>query len=41
MENQDQNYGKKGGCFLTFLLAVVLFICMLIWIYYKNQEGLN
>lgn len=34
------NYGKKGAYFLGFLGFVVLFICMLIWIYTKNQNFL-
>lgn len=34
------DYGKKGGCVGRGLLFLGLFIIMLIWIYYKNQNGL-
>jgi len=37
---EDMNYGKKGACFLRFLLFLALFIILLIWIYNKNQQGL-
>ena len=32
----DLNYGKKGGCFMKFLLAVLLFVILLIWVYNMN-----
>jgi hypothetical protein len=38
---EDHGYGRKGAFFLRFLLFFALFIIMLIWIYNKNQQGLN
>lgn len=35
-EMDSPNYGRKGGCFLTFILFFLLFIILLIWVYYKN-----
>lgn len=37
----DQNWGKKGSCLSQFLIAFLLFIILLIWVYWKNQAGLN
>jgi len=34
METQD--YGKKGSCFLQFVLLFIIIIIVLIWVYYKN-----
>jgi len=36
---ENHNYGKKGGCVGRGALFLALFIIMLIWIYYKNQNG--
>lgn len=33
---ENQNYGRKGSCFLQFLLFFILFIILLVWVYYKN-----
>lgn len=33
---ESQNYGRKGSCFLQFLLLLILIILCLIWVYYKN-----
>ena len=35
-EMDSPNYGRKGGCFLTFIAFFLLFIILLIWVYYKN-----
>ncbi len=35
-EMDSPNYGRKGGCFLKFILFFLLFIILLIWVYYKN-----
>ena len=40
MDHGDQNYGRKGGCFGKFVLYFFLFIIMLVWIYYKNNNSL-
>lgn len=32
----QEDYGKKGGCFLQFLVAVIIFILLLIWVYQMN-----
>ena len=40
-EEQGQNWGKKGACLAQFIIAVILFIILLIWVYSKNQNGLN
>jgi hypothetical protein len=32
----EMNYGKKGSCFVQFLVFVILFIILLIWVYKKN-----
>ena len=32
----DQNYGKKGGCFLKFLVGMIIFVILLIWVYRMN-----
>ena len=34
----DQSYGKKGSCFLQFLVFFILFILLLIWVYNMNGE---
>ena len=36
----DLNYGKKGSCFLKFLVALLLFVILLIWVYQMNGESL-
>lgn len=36
----NHNYGKKGGCVGRGALYLALFIIMLIWIYWKNQNGI-
>lgn len=40
-DGQNNNWGKKGACLGQFAVALILFICLLIWIYTKNQNGLN
>jgi len=35
-EMESPNYGRKGSCFLTFVLFFLLFIILLVWVYYKN-----
>lgn len=35
-EMESQNYGRKGSCFLQFLLLVIILVICLIWVYYKN-----
>ncbi len=35
-EMESPNYGRKGSCFLKFILFFLLFIILLIWVYYKN-----
>jgi cbb3-type cytochrome oxidase subunit 3 len=37
----ETNYGKKGGCFVLFLVFVILFILLLIWVYNMNNEALG
>jgi len=32
----ETNYGKKGSCFLQFLVFLILFVILLIWVYNKN-----
>ncbi len=36
----NHDYGKKGGCVGKGLLYLVLVFILLIWIYWKNQNGL-
>jgi len=33
-EMEVQNYGRKGSCFLQFLLVLILLIICLIWVYH-------
>ena len=33
---ETPNYGRKGSCFLQFVLLFLLIIIVLIWVYYKN-----
>jgi hypothetical protein len=33
---ENPNYGRKGSCFLQFLLFLILFIILLIWVYNMN-----
>ena len=37
----DQNWGKKGSCLGQFIVAFLLFIILLIWVYNKNGAGLG
>ncbi len=37
----DLNYGKKGSCFVQFLIAVILFVILLIWVYGRNMDSLG
>lgn len=39
MAGGNNDYGRKGGCVGKGALFLALFIIMLIWIYYKNQNG--
>jgi hypothetical protein len=34
----EMNYGKKGSCFLQFLVFMILFVILLIWVYNKNSS---
>jgi len=36
MEQGNTNYGKKGGCFLLTIVAILMFIILLIWVYRMN-----
>lgn len=40
-EGENINWGKKGACLAKFLIAIMLFIVMLIYIYNhtSNQVG--
>ena len=38
MASSGNNYGKKGGCLGKFILAFILFIILLIWVYQKNGQ---
>jgi len=40
-EGNQQNWGKKGACISQFVIALLLFFGLLIWVYKKNQHGLN
>jgi len=40
-DGSNQNWGGKGAALAKFFIAILLFIIMLIWIYKKNQHGLN
>ena len=40
-DGNNQNWGKKGACLGQFLIAFFLFVILLIWVYSKNQHGLN
>jgi len=35
----SNDYGRKGSCVGRGALFLALIIIMLIWIYYKNQNG--
>jgi hypothetical protein len=39
MAGNNSDWGKKGGCVGRGLLFLTLFIILLIWIYWKNQNG--
>ncbi len=36
-----ENWGRKGSAIGKFLVALFLFFFLLIWVYKKNQHGLN
>ena len=38
-EMESANYGRKGSCFLQFLLVLILVIICFIWVYYKNNRA--
>lgn len=40
-EGTGQNWGKKGACLAQFLIALIIFVILLIWVYQRNQNGLN
>lgn len=40
-EGNNQNWSKKGACLGQFLITFLLFVILLIWLYQKNQHGLN
>lgn len=33
---ESQNYGRKGSCFLQFIVLLLLVLIVLIWVYFKN-----
>lgn len=35
---ENHNYGRKGSCFLQFLLFLILIIILMIWIYNMNAK---
>lgn len=41
MGQGGHNYGKKGSCIGKFAIFFFLFIILLVWVYYQNQNGLN
>lgn len=34
----EMNYGKKGRCFIQFVIFLLLFIILLIWVYNMNFD---
>lgn len=36
---ESQNYGRKGSCFMSFVLLVLLVIILLIWVYQINSKA--
>ena len=41
MDSNSADYGKKGSCFGKFFLYFGLFIILLVWVYWRNQNGLG
>lgn len=41
MSHGDHNYGRKGSCIGKVAIAFFLFIILLVWVYYQNNNGLN
>jgi len=41
MAGANNDYGKKGIFFGKAVLGIAIFIILIIWIYWKNQSGLN
>ena len=40
-EGNNQNWGKKGACLGQFLVAFLLFMVLLIYVYNHTQNGIN
>jgi hypothetical protein len=36
-----EDWGRKGSAIAKFLIALLLFFVLLIWVYNKNQHGLD
>ena len=34
----EMNYGKKGSCFVQFMIFLIIFVILLIWVYNKNSH---
>jgi len=41
MAGSNNDYGKKGIFFGKAIVGISVFIILIIWIYWKNQNGLN
>lgn len=41
MSEGGENWGRKGSCLGKVFVGLALFIILLIWIYGRNQAGLN
>lgn len=37
--SEVQNAGKKGYCFLIFVVFMFLFVLLMVWIYNLNMSG--
>lgn len=37
--SEVQNAGRKGYCFMIFLVSFILFILLLVWIYNLNMTN--
>lgn len=41
MADGANDYGKKGAFFGKVLLGIAMFVILIIWIYWKNLDGLS
>jgi len=41
MAGSNHDYGKKGIFFGKAVVGIAVFLILIIWIYWKNQNGLN